>query len=101
MILSRVRAPFLSLPTPIRLTSKNADLVRSYWPLMTRLKEAEADATAARSQAAADRAAAEAAAGEAAELRHANEAMEAVAAENRAMREEQESHELEVRWWGR
>lgn len=103
--MSRPSPSILTLPCrphnfpalPLRLTSKNADLVRSYWPLMTRLKEAEADAAAARQQAAEDRAAVEAAAAEAAALRQANEAMEALAAENRAMREEQESHELEVR----
>ncbi|KXZ52014.1 hypothetical protein GPECTOR_10g1037 [Gonium pectorale] len=41
-----------------KLTQKNAELVRSYWPLMARLRAAEAEAEEARRAAAADREAA-------------------------------------------
>ncbi|GIL67239.1 hypothetical protein Vafri_20683 [Volvox africanus] len=79
-----------------KLTHKNAELVRSYWPLMTRLKDAEAEASTCREEAARDREQAAADRAEADELRAAASDMKAAMQELEERRAEAASHELEL-----
>ncbi|GFR43411.1 hypothetical protein Agub_g4492 [Astrephomene gubernaculifera] len=79
-----------------RLSAKNAELVRSYWPLMTRLREAEAEMMRAREASERDREQAEHDRAEADALRAEAEQTRGALQELQELREEAASHELQL-----